>query len=79
MKAKGRSTLSPDGHGCKYVSTFEITARIPLIGGRIEATAADGFEEQLRLNAERNAQALARGTQRGPQSHIAALRVDARL
>lgn len=78
VSAKGRSMLSPSPRGCQYVSTFEITARIPLIGGRIEAAAADGFEEQLRLNAERNAQALSRGAPRHPQSLIAGLRVDAR-
>jgi hypothetical protein len=78
VKAKGRSVLSPSGGGCRYVSTVEITARVPLIAGRIEAAAADGLEEQLRLNADRNAQALARGAQRGPQSLIAGLRVGAR-
>ncbi len=68
VKAKGRSMLVPSPGACQYVSTFEITARVPLIGGRIEAAAADGFEEQLRLNAKRNAQALSRGAARHAQS-----------
>ena len=76
VKAKGRSELAPGGRGCKYTSTFEITAKVPLIGAKLEAMAAEGFEEQLRLNAERNAAALARGTQRAPQSFIAGLRGD---
>ncbi len=70
VKAKGRSMLMPSAGGCEYVSTFEITARVPLIGGRLEAAAADGFEEQLRLNANRNAQALERGAPRHSQSMI---------
>ena len=76
VAVQGRSTLSGRGNGCHYSSTFEITARIPLIGKRIEGFVADGLEEQLRENAQRNAAALARG-QAGPNSYIGALRDDA--
>ncbi|HEX6245992.1 MAG TPA: DUF2505 domain-containing protein [Polyangiales bacterium] len=75
VKAGGRSVLEPSARGCKYTSTFEISAKIPLIGGRIEAFVADGLDEQLRANAERNAEALTRaGGQRGPRSFIDGLR-----
>lgn len=74
VKTKGRSVLAPNARGCQYSSTFEVTARIPLIGGRIEALVADGLVEQLQQNAGRNAEALARGKQRGVQSFIEGLR-----
>jgi hypothetical protein len=75
VKAGGKSVLEPSARGCKYTSTFEISAKIPLIGGRIEGFVADGLDEQLRANAERNAEALSRaGGQRGPNSFIEGLR-----
>jgi hypothetical protein len=78
VKAGGKSVLAPTPRGgCQYTSTFEISARIPLIGGRIEAFVADSLVEQLRANAERNAEALKRaGGQRGPHSFIEGLRDD---
>lgn len=74
VKSKGKSTLSPSPRGCKYVSTFEATARIPLVGGKIEALVCDGLVEQLMANAERNAAALSRDASRGPKSFIEELR-----
>jgi hypothetical protein len=74
IKVQGRSVLAPSPRGCQYTSTFEATVRIPLIGGRLEALLADGLEEQLLLNARRNADALMRGQQRGPHSFIEGLR-----
>jgi hypothetical protein len=78
VKAHGRSVLEPSAGGCKYTSTFEISAKIPLIGGRIEGFVADGLDEQLRANAERNAEALKRGNARGPSSFIEGLREGSR-
>lgn len=74
VKAAGRSTLSPSATGCHYSSTFESTARIPLIGGRIEALFAEGLVEQLNENANRNDAALKRDAARGPRSFIDGLR-----
>jgi hypothetical protein len=74
IKSQGRSVLAPSPRGCKYTSTFEVSARIPLIGGRLEALVAEGLEEQLLQNAQRNADALLREKQRGPHSFIDALR-----
>jgi hypothetical protein len=74
-QVRGHSVLEPSPRGCRYTSSFEVTVRIPLIGGRIEALVADGLEEQLRHNAERNADALARSSgQRAAHSFIAGLR-----
>jgi hypothetical protein len=74
VKVHGRSVLAPSARGCQYTSTFEVIVRVPLIAGRVEAMVAEGFAEQLRLNTERNAEALARGHQRAPHSFIDALR-----
>ncbi len=71
--AKGTSTLSPCPKGCKYVSTFDATARIPLIGKRIEGLVADGLVEQLMQNVQRNVDALKRGTGLGANSYIGGL------
>lgn len=61
VTTKGRSVLAPSAGGCSYTSTFEINAKIPFIGGRIEALVADGLVEQLLENCKRNAAALSRG------------------
>jgi hypothetical protein len=74
ITARGKSVLSPSARGCHYSSTFEATVRIPLIGGRLEPLVADGLVEQLMHNAQRNAEALARGQHRGAHSFIEALR-----
>lgn len=73
IKIQGHSVLTPNAGGCQYTSTFEATVRIPLIGKRLEGLVADGIEEQLLLNAQRNKDALTRGSQRGPHSFIDAL------
>jgi hypothetical protein len=70
VKAQGKSTLTPSPKGCKYASTFEITAKIPLIGKKIEELVAEGLVEQLLQNCQRNADGLARSTPRGPHSLI---------
>jgi hypothetical protein len=75
VKVGGKSVLEPTPRGgCSYTSTFEITARIPFIGGRIEGFVADGLDEQLRANVDRNLEALKRGQNRGPSSFIDGLR-----
>lgn len=73
VQTKGKSTLAPSPRGCQYSSTFEITAKIPLIGKRIEGFVADGLEEQLLQNAQRNADILARSEKQVAHSYIAAL------
>jgi hypothetical protein len=58
-EVKGRSSIIPkaDG-GSRYESRFEVTARIPLVGGKLEGFVAEKIEEQLKANAERNAERL---------------------
>ncbi len=73
VKAQGKSTLAPSPGGCKYTSTFEITAKIPLVGRKIEEFVAEGLVEQLLQNAQRNAEGLARSAPRGTQSLIEGL------
>lgn len=55
---KGRSTLAPSAGGCVHESSFEVTARVPLIGGKLESFVADRIEETLREHAVRNAERL---------------------
>jgi hypothetical protein len=74
VKTQGKSTFVASGNGCRYTSTFHVNARIPLIGAKIEALVADGLEEQMVANAQRNAEALGRNRERGPRSFIEGLR-----
>jgi hypothetical protein len=74
VKTEGRSSFAPSASGCRYTSTFQVTARIPLIGGKIEALVGDGLVQQMLANAERNAEALKRNRERGPRSFIEELR-----
>lgn len=57
-QVKGRSSLAPSAGGCLYQSDFEVTARIPMVGGKLEGFVAERIEEQLRSNAVRNAEQL---------------------
>jgi hypothetical protein len=57
-KVSGHSTLTATESGTHYESTFEVSARFPLIARKLEGLIADGFTEQLAINAERNAEAL---------------------
>jgi hypothetical protein len=57
-EVRGKTTLVPSGKGTMYESNFEVTARIPLVGGKLEAVVADKLEETFRANAERNAKQL---------------------
>ncbi|MEY4511929.1 MAG: hypothetical protein RLZZ450_4051 [Pseudomonadota bacterium] len=54
-EVRGRSTLAKSGTGTEYESAFEVTARIPLVGAKLEGIVADRVEETFRANAERNA------------------------
>jgi hypothetical protein len=74
VRTQGKSTFVASGSGCRYTSTFQVNARVPLIGGKIEALVADGLEEQMLANAQRNAEALGRNRERGPRSFIEELR-----
>jgi hypothetical protein len=55
---KGRSTLAPTAGGCVHESSFEVTARVPLIAGKLESFVADRVEETFRDHAVRNAERL---------------------
>ena len=55
-QVRGKSTLAPSAKGCQYESNFEVTARIPLVGAKLEGIVADRIEETFRFNAERNAE-----------------------
>jgi hypothetical protein len=57
-EVRGKSTLMPSAEGCRYESRFEVTARIPMVGGKLEGFVAERIEEQLRNNAARNAAQL---------------------
>jgi hypothetical protein len=54
-EVRGRSTLVKSAVGTHYESAFEVTARIPLVGAKLEGIVADRVEENFRANAERNA------------------------
>jgi hypothetical protein len=58
-EVRGRSKLiaTPSG-GCSYESAFEVTARVPLVGAKLESIVADKLEQTFRTNAERNAERL---------------------
>jgi hypothetical protein len=57
-EVRGKSTLTPTAKGTIYESNFQVTARIPIVGGKLEAVVADRLEETFRANAERNAKQL---------------------
>jgi len=57
-EVRGHSELVPSATGCRYESSFEVTARVPLLGAKIEGFLADRVEEGLRANARRNADQL---------------------
>lgn len=54
----GRSILAPSPQGCRYESSFQVTSRIPLVGGKLEGWFADKLEETFRANAQRNEEQL---------------------
>lgn len=58
-EVRGKSTLEASATGTKYESAFEVTARIPIVGGKLEGIVADRVEETFRANAERNAKHFA--------------------
>ena len=55
---RGRSTLFPSPNGTRHESSFEVTARVPLFAGKLEAFVADRVEETFRDHAARNAARL---------------------
>jgi hypothetical protein len=57
-EVKGKSTLAPSAQGCRYESSFEVTSRIPLVGGKLEGWVADKLEETFHQNALRNDEQL---------------------
>ena len=57
-EVRGKSTLAPSAGGCHYESAFEVTSRIPLVGGKLESWVADKLEETFQQNARRNDEQL---------------------
>jgi hypothetical protein len=57
-EVRGKTTLKASSKGTVYESNFQVTARIPIVGGKLEAVVADKLEETFRANAERNAKHL---------------------
>jgi hypothetical protein len=55
---KGKSTLLPSPQGTRHESSFQVTARVPLLAGKLEAFVADRVEETFRDHAARNAARL---------------------
>jgi hypothetical protein len=55
-EVRGRTALVPSADGCRYESNFEVTSKVPLVGGKVESFVADRVEETLRANAERSVQ-----------------------
>jgi hypothetical protein len=55
-EVRGRTSIVPSAEGCRYESNFEVTSKVPLLGGKLESFVADRVEETLRANAERSTQ-----------------------
>lgn len=55
---RGRTTLAPSAAGCVHESQFQVTARVPLVAGKLESFVADRVAETFRDHAVRNAQRL---------------------
>lgn len=52
---RGRSTLVKAANGTRHESSFQVTARVPLFAGKLEAFVADRVEETFKDHAARNA------------------------
>jgi hypothetical protein len=57
-EVKGKSRLAPSTVGCHYESSFEVTSRIPIVGGKLESWVADKLLETFQQNAQRNEEQL---------------------
>jgi hypothetical protein len=57
-EVRGKSTLAPSASGCRYESAFQVTSRIPLVGGKLEGWVADKLVETFEQNARRNDEQL---------------------
>jgi hypothetical protein len=55
---RGKSTLFPSASGTRHESSFQVTARVPLLASKLEAFVADRVEETFRDHAVRNAERL---------------------
>jgi hypothetical protein len=55
---RGKSTLFPSANGTRHESSFQVTARVPLLASKLEAFVADRVEETFRDHAARNAARL---------------------
>ncbi len=59
IKVAGTIRLVPSGSGCDYIVDFQVTCKIPLIGGQIEKHATTQTEEGMRKEFEWNKAQLA--------------------
>ena len=59
VKVSGSIRLEAAGSGCDYVVDFQVSCRIPLIGGQLEKYVAGLTEEGLRKEADWNRAQLA--------------------
>ncbi len=57
-KVAGRSELIPDGNGCRYVTRFEVTANVPLLGAKLEEYVADRIASTMESGVQTNAARL---------------------
>ncbi len=54
VSVEGSTRLYPSGEGCRYETTFAVTARVPLLGKKVENAIADQIEQTLREHTSRN-------------------------
>ncbi len=60
VKVSGTIRLQPSTTGCDYVVDFQVSCRIPLIGGQLEKYVTGLTEEGMRKEADWNLAELAR-------------------
>lgn len=58
VSVEGSTLLLPSAEGCLYETSFEVTARVPLLGKKVENAVADQIEQTLREHGVRNAARL---------------------
>ncbi len=54
VTVEGEARISPAGEGSRYENQFTVTARVPLVAGKVEAAVADQIAETVLAHARRN-------------------------
>jgi len=54
VSVEGSTLLLPSVEGCLYETSFEVTARLPLLAKKVESAVADQIEQTLRDHGVRN-------------------------